>query len=236
MKKYSILLIALILCFSIESFSQTKTVMKNKVDSLSYGIGLNWGKMLKKDSIMVDLNLVYKGLSDGFNLGFGQLTDQDINDIFSYITNQIEDRNQRKMKEQAELNLKRGKEFLERNKKDPKVITTASGLQYKIINKGTGPVPALTDKVRVHYRGALIDGSTFDSSYDRNEPAEFEVQKVIKGWVEALQLMHEGDKLMLYIPPDLAYGEKGAGNIIGPNETLVFEVELLKVIKEPEQK
>jgi FKBP-type peptidyl-prolyl cis-trans isomerase len=145
MKKISIFILAFILFYSFESYAQNKVTLKNQQDSLSYGIGLNWGKMLKKDSIMVDLKLVNLGLSDGFNLGTGALTDDDINNIFSFITKQIDERNQRKMQELAAINLKKGADFLERNKKDPKVITTASGLQYKIISHGTGPMPSLSD-------------------------------------------------------------------------------------------
>lgn len=119
--------------------------------------------------------------------------------------------------------------FLMENKKQEGVITLPSGLQYKVIAEGTGRTPAATDTVSTHYRGTLLDGREFDSSYKRNEPAEFPVNRVIKGWTEALQLMKEGSKWILYIPPHLAYGERGAGGLIGPNETLIFEIELLKV-------
>ena len=123
----------------------------------------------------------------------------------------------------------KGEEFLKENATKEGVKTLPSGLQYKELKAGTGKTPAATDTVVVHYRGTLIDGKEFDSSYKRNEPAEFPVNRVIKGWTEALQQMKEGAKWMLYIPPSLAYGERGAGGDIGPNETLIFEVELLKV-------
>ncbi|MCE9610651.1 MAG: FKBP-type peptidyl-prolyl cis-trans isomerase [Chthoniobacter sp.] len=115
------------------------------------------------------------------------------------------------------------------NKSKEGVQTLPSGLQYKIINDGTGRTPTLADTVSTHYRGTLLDGTEFDSSYKRNAPAEFPVSRVIKGWTEALQLMKEGAKWILYVPPNLAYGERGAGGLIGPNETLVFEIELLQV-------
>ena len=123
----------------------------------------------------------------------------------------------------------RAEKFLMENKAKEGVKTLPSGLQYKVIKDGDGKTPKLTDTVVTHYRGTLLDGTEFDSSYKRNEPAEFPVNRVIKGWTEALQLMKEGSKWMLYIPPNLAYGERGAGRAIGPNETLVFEIELLKV-------
>lgn len=119
--------------------------------------------------------------------------------------------------------------FLMENKNKEGVVTLPSGLQYKVIKDGTGRTPTATDTVSTHYRGTLLDGREFDSSYKRNEPTEFPVNRVIKGWTEALQLMKEGSKWMLYIPPHLAYGERGAGGLIGPNETLIFEIELLKV-------
>jgi FKBP-type peptidyl-prolyl cis-trans isomerase FklB len=125
--------------------------------------------------------------------------------------------------------IERAEKFLMENKAKEGVKTLESGLQYKVIKEGTGKTPKLTDTVSTHYRGTLLDGTEFDSSYKRNEPAEFPVSGVIKGWTEALQLMKEGAKWVLYVPPKLAYGERGAGGIIGPNETLIFEIELLKV-------
>ena len=119
--------------------------------------------------------------------------------------------------------------FIMENKNKEGVVTLPSGLQYKVLQEGTGRTPTATDTVSTHYRGTLLDGREFDSSYKRNEPTEFPVNRVIKGWTEALQLMKEGSKWMLYIPPHLAYGERGAGGLIGPNETLIFEIELLKV-------
>jgi FKBP-type peptidyl-prolyl cis-trans isomerase FklB len=131
------------------------------------------------------------------------------------------------MKKAAEKNKKDGAAFLAENKKKEGVVTLPSGLQYKIITQGTGNTPKATDTVTVNYRGSLVDGTEFDSSYKRGQPATFPVNGVIKGWTEALQLMKEGAKWQLFIPSDLAYGEKGAGNVIGPNATLIFDVELI---------
>ena len=144
----------------------------------------------------------------------------------------IEEFQKKQMKEmnaQAEKNKKAGEEFLAANKKKEGIHVTESGLQYKIIKKGSGKKPKATDTVEVHYKGTLINGEVFDSSYGRGEPTTFPVNRVIKGWQEALTLMSEGSKWEIYVPSDLAYGEKGAGGKIGPNETLIFEVELLKV-------
>lgn len=130
----------------------------------------------------------------------------------------------------AELNAKSGKEFLEANGKRAEVQTLPSGLQYEVIEQGNGPKPGPGDQVTVHYTGKLIDGTVFDSSEDRGEPATFGVTQVIPGWVEALQLMNAGSKWRLYIPSDLAYGPNGAGGVIGPNQTLIFDVNLIEVV------
>jgi len=129
----------------------------------------------------------------------------------------------------AQSNLEKGKAFLEENAKQPGVETTPSGLQYKTLTEGTGPSPKATDTVLVHYRGTLLDGTEFDSSYKRNQPIEFPLNGVIPGWTEGVQLMKEGGKTQLFIPSALAYGPRGAGGAIGPDETLIFEIELLKV-------
>jgi FKBP-type peptidyl-prolyl cis-trans isomerase FklB len=132
----------------------------------------------------------------------------------------------------SEKNKKEGEEYLAENKKKEGIITTQSGLQYKVLKKGTGKIPKSTDTVTVNYRGTLIDGTEFDSSYRRGQPASFKVNGVIRGWTEALQLMKEGAKWQLYIPSNLAYGERGAGRNIGPNSTLIFEVELISINEE----
>jgi len=134
-------------------------------------------------------------------------------------------------KKQGQKNLDAGKAFLEENKGKEGVVTLPSGLQYEILKEGNGPKPTINDKVKCHYKGTTIDGKVFDSSIERGEPAEFPVNGVIKGWTEALQLMPVGSKWKLYVPADLAYGERGAGAEIGPNSTLIFEVELLEIVK-----
>lgn len=133
---------------------------------------------------------------------------------------------------QGQANLEEGNAFLEENKAREEVNVTESGLQYEVIEEGDGPTPSATDRVRVHYHGTLIDGTVFDSSVDRGQPAVFGVNQVIPGWTEALQLMPVGSKWKIYIPSELGYGERGAGNDIGPNTTLIFEVELLEIVEE----
>jgi FKBP-type peptidyl-prolyl cis-trans isomerase FklB len=223
-----------------------KTGLKTAKDKLSYAIGLNAGMNMKRSletqSIDVDPKIVAKGISDAFLGAKPLLAEQEMKEILTAFQKDLEAKRQEmmakqqeKMKELGEKNKKEGEAFLAENKKKEGVKTTASGLQYKVITEGTGKAPAATDTVTVNYKGTLIDGTEFDSSYKRGQPATFPVSGVIKGWTEALQLMKEGSKWQLFIPAELAYGERGAGAQIGPNAVLIFEVELLS-IKEPEKK
>ncbi len=190
--------------------------LKTQKDKLSYAIGVDVGNSLKKNSIDVDMNVLMQGMKDAFS-GKPQMTDQQIKEtMIAY------------QKEQAEKNKKAGEAFLAENKKKSGVVTMPSGLQYKIVKKGTGKSPKATDTVTVNYRGTLIDGTEFDSSYKRGQPATFPVNGVIPGWTEALQLMKEGAKWELFIPADLAYGATGRPGI-PPNSTLIFEVELISI-------
>jgi FKBP-type peptidyl-prolyl cis-trans isomerase FklB len=159
------------------------------------------------------------------------LTEQEIKDVITALQKDLQAKQQEKMRVLAEKNKKEGESFLAENKKKDGVITLASGLQYKIIKNGGGKMPKATDSVTVNYRGTLIDGTEFDSSIKRGQPATFQVSGVIPGWTEALQLMREGSKWQLFIPSNLAYGERGAGGSIGPNAVLIFEVELISINK-----
>ncbi|MHA2219874.1 MAG: FKBP-type peptidyl-prolyl cis-trans isomerase, partial [Candidatus Hodarchaeales archaeon] len=150
-------------------------------------------------------------------------------DILAAFKKEMSQKQIAQMKELSEKNKKEGEEYLAENKKKEDIVITQSGLQYKVLKKGTGKIPKSTDTVTVNYRGTLIDGTEFDSSYRRGQPASFKVNGVIRGWTEALQLMKEGAKWQLYIPSNLAYGERGAGRNIGPNSTLIFEVELISI-------
>ncbi len=187
------------------------------------------GGSLKRNSIDVDIDALVKGLKDSLAGGKMLMTEQEQRETLIAFQKEFQAKQQEKMKALAEKNKKEGEAFLEANKKKPGVKVLPSGLQYKVITEGKGASPKDTDTVTVNYRGTLIDGTEFDSSYKRNEPATFPVKGVIKGWTEALLLMKEGSKWQLFIPSNLAYGERGAGSAIGPNATLIFEVELIKI-------
>jgi FKBP-type peptidyl-prolyl cis-trans isomerase FklB len=203
--------------------AEEKLVLKNQKEKVSYSIGLNIGRKLgddlKKQSIDIDPNLITKGIQDALVGAKPLLTDQEIQETMLAF-----------QKEMMEKYKKQGEAFLAENKKKEGVKTLPDGLQYKVIKAGTGKKPKADDTVTVNYRGALINGTEFDSSYKRGQPVTFPVSGgMIKGWSEALQLMEEGAKWELFIPSNLAYGERGMGGIIGPNATLIFEVELVSV-------
>jgi FKBP-type peptidyl-prolyl cis-trans isomerase FklB len=210
-------------------FAGEKTELKTQKDKLSYAIGMDMGGSLKRNSIDVDIDALVKGLKDALAGGKMMMTEQEQRETLMAFQKEFQAKQQEKMKALAEKNKKEGEAFLAENKKKQGIKILPSGLQYKIITEGKGASPKETDTVTVNYRGTLIDGTEFDSSYKRNEPATFPVKGVIKGWTEAIQLMKEGAKWQLFIPSDLAYGERGAGGTIGPNATLIFEVELLKI-------
>ncbi len=203
--------------------SSTLTTPKEK---LSYAIGMNIGKNLHRDGVDVDPKLLSQGLKDGLAGGQTEMTDQEAQAAVAELQANMRKKQEEKMSQSAETNKKEGDAFLAANKAKEGVVTLPSGLQYKILKVGTGPKPTATDSVVCNYRGTLINGTEFDSSYKRGQPATFPVNGVIKGWTEALQLMPVGSKWQLFVPPDLAYGTRGAGNEIPPNATLIFEVEL----------
>jgi len=205
--------------------------MSDKFTSLeqkaSYGIGRQMGDQLKnKPFSTFDADAAIAGFIDGMHGHDLQVSGEDINAAFKVIQEQIQ---KEKDAEAAELG-EEGKKFLEENAKRDEVTVTASGLQYEVLSAGEGSLPTKESTVRTHYHGTLINGTVFDSSYDRGQPAEFPVGGVISGWTEALQMMPVGSKWRLYVPYDLAYGERGAGGQIGPYSTLIFDVELLDII------
>ncbi|KZN39678.1 FKBP-type peptidyl-prolyl cis-trans isomerase [Pseudoalteromonas luteoviolacea] len=193
----------------------------------SYGIGLQMGEQLKANPFEgLDLNAVFEGMKDAYTGGEFRVEIPEIQAAFEKINSEIQARRE----EEAKVLAAEGTAFLEENAKRAEVTVTESGLQYEVITAGEGDKPAADSTVRVHYHGTLINGTVFDSSYDRGQPAEFPVNGVIKGWTEALQLMTTGSKWRLYIPHDLAYGERGAGASIAPYSTLIFDVELLEIL------
>jgi len=192
-------------------------------------IGSGLGANLKKQSVDVDPALVSQGLKDAMSTGKTRLTQEEAQTVLTEVQNEVRKQQQEKTQQAAGANKTEGAAFLAANKSKEGVVTLPSGLQYKILTAGTGPKPTASDSVKCNYRGTLINGTEFDSSYKRGQPATFAVGQVIKAWTEALQLMPVGSKWQLFVPADLAYGEHGAGAEIGPNATLIFEVELLSI-------
>jgi FKBP-type peptidyl-prolyl cis-trans isomerase FklB len=208
-------------------------VLTTEKDKQSYAIGLNVGQSLHRDGIVVDPKILARGLQDAMAGGKVLLTDDQIKTVMTDLKNQVHQEQEAKRQAALETNKKAGAAFLTANATKPGVVTLPSGLQYKILSAGTGPKPTADDRVVCNYRGMLLDNTEFDSSYKRGQPATFPVTGVIKGWTEALQLMPVGSKWQLFIPADLAYGERGQATI-EPNATLVFEVELLSIVpKQP---
>ncbi|WP_317129534.1 FKBP-type peptidyl-prolyl cis-trans isomerase [Luteibaculum oceani] len=199
--------------------------IKGDADKFSYSLGMDIGNNVKNsefDSLSVDL--MVQGIKDVMNEGELEFTVEESQEIVrSYLT--------KLQSKKADAAKSKGEEFLAKNAEREDVVVLESGLQYEVLKMGNGPKPGPTDKVKTHYHGTLIDGTVFDSSVERNEPASFPVNRVIPGWTEALQLMPVGSKWKLYIPSDLAYGPRGTQGIIGPNEALIFEVELLEIVK-----
>lgn len=205
------------------------SALKTPSDKVSYAIGLNLGKSLHRDTVSVDPNILLRGLKDGLMGSKPLLTDAEIQSTMTALQSAVRQRQEAKMQQAAVTNKKEGEAFLAANKTKPGVVALSSGLQYKILKEGSGPKPTPADTVVCNYRGVLLNNTEFDSSYKRGQPATFPVGQVIKGFTEALQLMPVGSKWQLYIPSDLAYGERSAGPDIGPNATLIFEVELLSI-------
>lgn len=218
--------IALVAC---QTSADDKTVLKNEKDKISYSIGINIGTNFKNQSIDVDVDALVKGIKDAISGNKTLLSEKEVQETLTAFQNDMRTKQAERAKAMAEKNKKEGETFLTENKKKEGIKTTANGLQYKIIKEGSGKKPKSTDTVTVHYRGTTIDGTEFDSSYKRGEPTSFPINEVIPGWTEALQLMPVGSKWQIFIPSNLAYGERGAGPQIGPNATLLFEVELISI-------
>jgi len=210
------------------SFAAETNALVTPQQRVSYAIGADIGSTLKQQDLDLDSKALAAGLTDSM-AGHTVLTDAEMKEVLTAFQQQMMSKMQAKQSAAAGENLKAGEAFLAENAKTEGVKVLPSGLQYQVLQSGDGKTPTATDTVQVNYHGTLIDGTVFDSSVERGEPVSFPVNGVIAGWTEALQLMKEGDKWRLFIPADLAYGERGAGGRIGPNCTLIFDVELLAV-------
>ncbi len=216
--KLKLIVVLGVLFFVSQVSAEEKLVLKSQKEKVSYIIGMNIGSNFKRQLIDIDPGILMKGIQEALAGAKPLLTEQEIQETMVAF-----------QKELMEKYKKQGEDFLAENKKKEGIKTLPDGLQYKVIKAGTGKKPKADDTVTVNYRGTLIDGTEFDSSYKRGQPATFPVSGVIPGWTEALQLMQEGSKWELFIPSNLAYGERGRPGIIGPNAALIFEVELVSI-------
>lgn len=236
MRKVVIVLIGLVILLPFLSLAtdeekDTDVELKSFEQKLSYMLGQQIGNNIKESPTEIDIDIFVSGIRDSLKGNKSLLSDEETNQVRQEFSRQVQETRNQKMAALSGKNLKDGEAFLAENKKKEGIVTTDSGLQYKVLKQGDGPKPQSTDKVTVHYRGTLLDGTEFDSSYKRGQPASFQVGGVIRGWTEALQLMNVGSKYQLFIPAGLAYGQRGAGQKIGPNSMLIFDVELLNIEK-----
>jgi len=218
----SVLYAAVLLAYTVPGVAADTAVLNTEPEKNGYSVGYDLGRSIHRQLADVDPESMARGLKDAMTGATSALPEEEMQRRFTTVR-------QESVRKVNEQNKKDGEAFLAKNKGEKGVKSTASGLQYKVITTGKGKQPTADDTVTVHYRGTLIDGTEFDSSFKRNQPVTFPVKGVIPGWTEALQLMKEGSKWMLYLPSTIAYGERGAGNIIGPNSVLIFEVELLSI-------
>ena len=228
MKHLLTIILSIALLFSV-CHAQEKLELKDQKDKESYSLGYQFGQNLKFQGVDINLDVYASGIRDALGGKEPKMSQEEIRATITGLQQRLQAARQKEMKEMAAKNVEESKKFLAENQKKEGVKALPSGLQYKVLSQGSGKMPKAEDTVTVNYKGTLIDGTEFDSSYKRGQPASFQVNGVIKGWTEALQLMKEGSKWQLFIPPDLAYGERGAGPQIPPNSTLIIEVELISV-------
>jgi FKBP-type peptidyl-prolyl cis-trans isomerase len=219
----------LISCSKGSEDKDKKVELNTFTEEISYVMGQDIGSSLQEIKSEINIDALFAGIDDRLNDRESRIDAEKTEALKQEFTQKLQKELVAKAEEAARKNLAEGMAFLEENKSKEGVMTTDSGLQYKVLTEGDGPVPAKTDTVKVHYRGTLLDGTEFDSSYKRGTEAVFKVDAVIPGWTEALQLMKVGSKYQLFLPPDLAYGERQVSQEIGPNSTLIFEVELVGI-------
>jgi len=226
---FAFLAMGLVACNGGSSIAP-KTNISTKADSTSYAIGVNIGTSFKGQEIDIDMSAFLAGVSDAMNDDSTaiKLTEEQLQTVFASLQQEMYEKQMAKMEEMSRNNLSESDNFFKDNATKEGVMSTPSGLQYRVITAGAGPKPSAESEVIVNYRGSLLDGTVFDSSYERGEPATFQVGQVIQGWIEGLQLMSAGAKYEFFIPSNLAYGEQG-NEVIPPNATLIFEVELLEI-------
>jgi FKBP-type peptidyl-prolyl cis-trans isomerase len=232
--KRKILAVCMVLMFGLIACGKkelSRSDLETQMDKVSYVMGHNIANNFKDQKIDIQMDAFIKGIKDGLKEDVNIFSIKEVQEIMTEYQNQMRDKTVIDRKDVSKINLNESKAFLAENKEKEGIVTLESGLQYKVLKEGTGPFPKATDKVKTHYVGTLIDGTEFDSSVKRGEPITFSVTGVIPGWTEALKLMKVGSKWNLFIPPELAYGENGAGNLIGPNAALIFEVELISIEK-----
>jgi len=227
----TVVTILLMVTIVAPALSAGETKLRTEKEKVSYCIGLDLGSKLRRQSIDVDLDLLFRGMEDSFTNADALLSVTEQRETMVGFQRKQKVKMEAVLKEEGLINRQIGERFLSDNRGKPGVVVLASGLQYKVIVEGKGPRPEGTDTVETHYRGRLVDGTEFDDSYSRGGPSAFPVKGIIKGWTEALQLMNVGSKWELYIPADLAYGDRGAGAKIPPGATLIFEVELLRIVE-----
>jgi FKBP-type peptidyl-prolyl cis-trans isomerase FklB len=229
MRRVVWIVVGIVLLMAGWAVAEDKVSLEDSKSKVSYVIGYDVGENLKKQGVDIDPEIFMRALKDATSGNPSAMTSDERLQTMTALQQEVKKRHEEELKKAGEANKKAAEEFFAENKKKEGVVTLPSGLQYKVITEGTGKTPKATDTVTVNYRGTLLDGTEFDSSAKRGQPATFRVNGVIKGWTEALQLMKEGSKWQLFIPADLAYGARGAGRVIGPDAALVFDVELLSV-------
>jgi FKBP-type peptidyl-prolyl cis-trans isomerase len=228
MKAFALIILGAMMATQSLDAQQAKS-LSTKKQKISYGIGREMGRNIRQQEADVDLDALLKGMKDGVSNAKPAIAEEEIQALLEAYSREMMEKQTSKAKEQGDKNKKAGEAFLASNKKKDGVTTLANGIQYRILKAGNGPKPTKDKTVVCHYRGTLTDGTEFDSSIKRNEPATFPVVNVIQGWQEILPMMPVGSKWEVVIPSNLGYGERGTGGAIGPNATLIFEIELLSI-------